>query len=261
MKVKEIELSLLISLILMLVISILLFIYKPINPHIENFNEESLGKYLEKSDARDQIILLNKDGDYYELGYFPIPNFSFSKLKTIMRIKKEDLEILNIEKMEKYQIIYSNICRKLIKFNNYKPRITSLNYRNENFNKKEQLDCKEFIDNKLVWSWYTSKDVKKIELNKEDYSKYIKYVSTYYKVLSLKKEDVSYFYINVKRNEGRYNELIKLKKIDFKIIKEPKKNKFSFFDFIFSREKYICTKGTDIILENNINTNYCLIEK
>lgn len=129
----------------------LLFKYKPIKSDIVYLNEKELSEYLEGNSVKDQLIMLSKNNDIYEIGYLKIPNMGFSKYSPIIRIKKKDIEINNIDKIKINQIFYNDSCHKLIVFKNQlEENKTRLNYRNKNYSSKDKKLCDKLLKSQNI---------------------------------------------------------------------------------------------------------------
>lgn len=125
----------------------LLFKYKPFKSDVVYFNQIELAEHLENNSLKDQLVMLSKNNDNYEIGYLKIPNLGFSKYNPIIKIKKKDIEIKNIEKIKINQIFYNDECRKLIVFKNKLDKETTrLNYKNTNYSNKDKKSCEKLLD-------------------------------------------------------------------------------------------------------------------
>ena len=148
---KKNNLVILLIVFLFVLTIFLLFKYKPFKSDVVYFNQIELAEYLEKNSLKDQLVMLSKNNDNYEIGYLKIPNLGFSKYNLIIKIKKKDIEIKNIEKIKINQIFYNDECRKLIVFKNQLDKEnTRLNYKNTNYSNKDKKLCKNLLDSYLI---------------------------------------------------------------------------------------------------------------
>ena len=134
--------------LLFVLIVFVLFKYKPFETKTIVLDESGLGLYI-KNNVYDkhQFRLLSKKYDYYLLGHQEVPNFSFKKYKNIIKINKNNLKIKYINEINQGDLLYDGLCRGLIIFQTFKSKYRKdLNYKNSNYNEKEDRACRDLIE-------------------------------------------------------------------------------------------------------------------
>lgn len=140
MKIKK-TLLITITLSLFMGLNIFMFTNKPLNSEISHFTEDDLGLYLESISAKDLIIMLAKDDVYYTFGHYTIPNFSYTKYKKVIKIKKTEIKIIRSEDIKINDAFYNSSCNILIVFSKYKPKYSYLNYKNKGIKEDDIVKC------------------------------------------------------------------------------------------------------------------------